>query len=218
LKALTQKKKKEGVTPRSQALSPRGDLSPRTPDESKTESSHFFSSPSSPEAKGTAEQETPNIEINVAVPSIPHVKEVYHVGLIDFLSRYYLAKKTAHFFKSALWEDQMLSTVPPEFYANRFKEYLPTIFPELTKSGHSTSDNTNLQTITLTLPTSSSYNGNFQTITSNSTQGGLKPSSSKKAVPRALTEDTIGVSGGGVGGNGDGTSDLAMVPSSFPLS
>jgi len=160
-----------------------GDISPRPTDEPKSDSqpSHFFSS--SPDgSKGTAENETTNAEINAAIPSIPYVKEVYQVGLIDFLSRYYLAKKTAHLFKSVLWEDQMLSTVPPEFYANRFKEYLPTIFPDFTKGLPP------LDGPPLSLPTTPRGN---DVLGKPSGRNGLNTSgtSGKKGIPRSLTDN-----------------------------
>jgi len=160
-------KKKDGITPRASTHTtplPR-DISPRPTDEAKTEPqpTHFFATSPPEVSKGTTENESTSggVEINSPIPSIPGVKEVYHVGLIDFLSRYYLAKKTAHLFKSVLWEDQMLSTVPPDFYANRFKEYLPTIFPT---TGFSTAS---------------------------TPRGGEKPSGtsgSRKGIPKSLTD------------------------------
>lgn len=55
-------------------------------------------------------------------------EELFFVGIIDFLSRYQTMKKqTAHFFKSFLWKDETLSTVPSDYYAMRFQDYVPTI-------------------------------------------------------------------------------------------
>jgi hypothetical protein len=55
-------------------------------------------------------------------------KEIFFIGIIDFLSRYgTLAKKGAHFFKRFLWTNAELSTVNAKYYADRFDNYLPTI-------------------------------------------------------------------------------------------
>lgn len=59
--------------------------------------------------------------------------EVYFIGIIDFLSRYFLKKKTANFFKNFLWNDETLSTVPPKYYCDRWKNYLPTVLVEDTR-------------------------------------------------------------------------------------
>lgn len=63
--------------------------------------------------------------------------EIYFFGIIDFLSRYYIKKKTANFFKKFLWEEQTLSTVPPATYCERFCNYVPSIIA-------SAADNLNL--------------------------------------------------------------------------
>lgn len=41
--------------------------------------------------------------------------EIYFVALIDFLSRYFVKKKIANFFKTKLWDEDTLSTVPPVY-------------------------------------------------------------------------------------------------------
>jgi len=53
--------------------------------------------------------------------------EILFLGIIDNLTSYTLAKQTANLFKRSLWEQEMLSTVPPSFYGDRFYKYLTTI-------------------------------------------------------------------------------------------
>jgi hypothetical protein len=68
-------------------------------------------------------------EVGVGFPSTAVVrqKEVYFFGIIDFLSRYLTKKKCAHFWKTFLWPENTLSTVPEDFYCKRFTNYLPSI-------------------------------------------------------------------------------------------
>mmetsp|Transcript_31455 Transcript_31455/g.49148 ORF Transcript_31455/g.49148 Transcript_31455/m.49148 type:complete len:256 (+) Transcript_31455:780-1547(+) len=53
--------------------------------------------------------------------------ETFLLGIIDFLSSYEMRKKSAHFFKSFLWEGETLSTVPSEYYAKRMHSFLAQI-------------------------------------------------------------------------------------------
>jgi len=46
--------------------------------------------------------------------------ELYFIGIIDCLTPYNFLKKTAHFFKRFCWKSSQLSTVSPDFYAERF--------------------------------------------------------------------------------------------------
>eukprot|EP00123_Amoebidium_parasiticum_P017891 comp24018_c2_seq3/m.42935 comp24018_c2_seq3/g.42935 ORF comp24018_c2_seq3/g.42935 comp24018_c2_seq3/m.42935 type:complete len:369 (-) comp24018_c2_seq3:235-1341(-) len=62
--------------------------------------------------------------------SHPTRNEVYHIGFIDCLTSYGLKKKVAHFFKSALWTPQSLSTIDAASYAGRIKKYLLSIFDD----------------------------------------------------------------------------------------
>jgi len=55
------------------------------------------------------------------------IPEVYFVAIIDILSRYGVRKKLAHLLKSALWTDAALSTVPADYYAERYFDYVKTI-------------------------------------------------------------------------------------------
>ena len=91
--------------------------------------------------------------IGVGIPTAEDAdeKEVYFVGIIDFLSRsvpapllwflsppdcrpgmihrrYHWKKKIANAFKSIKWSQDQLSTVNPEFYFKRFTNYLPSVF------------------------------------------------------------------------------------------
>eukprot|EP00123_Amoebidium_parasiticum_P013297 comp21883_c0_seq1/m.31324 comp21883_c0_seq1/g.31324 ORF comp21883_c0_seq1/g.31324 comp21883_c0_seq1/m.31324 type:complete len:627 (-) comp21883_c0_seq1:472-2352(-) len=63
-------------------------------------------------------------------PSRADKKELYHVGFIDCLTSYGLKKKTAHMFKTALWNPDTLSTIDATSYAERIKKYLFEIFED----------------------------------------------------------------------------------------
>eukprot|EP01090_Pellita_catalonica_P000561 TRINITY_DN10382_c0_g1_i3.p2 TRINITY_DN10382_c0_g1~~TRINITY_DN10382_c0_g1_i3.p2 ORF type:complete len:104 (-),score=25.76 TRINITY_DN10382_c0_g1_i3:45-356(-) len=54
-------------------------------------------------------------------------KEIYYIAVIDILSRYGVRKKVAHLLKARLWEDAALSTVPADYYAERYFEFVDTI-------------------------------------------------------------------------------------------
>ncbi len=78
----------------------------------------------------TTEADFMTVGSTPVVPAPEGLPELYSVGIIDFLSRYQTwKKKTAHFFKSFLWNDEELSTVNSAFYAKRFDAYLDVIFP-----------------------------------------------------------------------------------------
>lgn len=62
------------------------------------------------------------------IPSDGYLRnETYFIGVIDFLSRYERKKKIANCCKSFLWEQSMLSTVPPIFYRDRWVGYLDKV-------------------------------------------------------------------------------------------
>jgi len=49
--------------------------------------------------------------------------ETYFLGVIDCLTDFHIWKLAAHTFKRILWEKEMLSTVPPDYYADRFFQF-----------------------------------------------------------------------------------------------
>jgi len=53
-----------------------------------------------------------------------NAEEILFIGIIDNLTNYTLNKKMANFFKNAFWNDEMLSTVPSNFYAERFSDFM----------------------------------------------------------------------------------------------
>jgi hypothetical protein len=55
--------------------------------------------------------------------------ETYFISVIDFLARYTMAKKGANFFKTFLWTPETLSTVPPDYYAQRWLTAVDNYFP-----------------------------------------------------------------------------------------
>lgn len=54
--------------------------------------------------------------------------ETYYIGIIDMLTVYNMKKKTANFFKTFLWTEATLSTIPPEDYEERIEKYAKRIF------------------------------------------------------------------------------------------
>ncbi|CAC9548743.1 phosphatidylinositol-4-phosphate 5-kinase-like protein [Leishmania infantum JPCM5] len=58
-------------------------------------------------------------------------QEVYYIGVIDVLTTYTLKKKGANFFKSLLWKQKTLSTIPPDRYAHRITSFTELIFPDV---------------------------------------------------------------------------------------
>jgi len=59
--------------------------------------------------------------------------EVFSFGIIDTLTIYNTKKRTASCFKSLVWKKQLLSTVPPDFYALRMKKFIRSKIEEQTK-------------------------------------------------------------------------------------
>lgn len=57
-------------------------------------------------------------------------KEVFFIGIIDFLSRYGAKKIAAHFIKSFVWSFDQLSTIDAQSYSQRYISYFPTIFED----------------------------------------------------------------------------------------
>jgi len=69
------------------------------------------------------------------IPSSASV-EHYYIGIIDMLTSYTFLKKSANFWKNCLWNDETLSTVPPDFYRSRFVEFMEkciVVGPDATK-------------------------------------------------------------------------------------
>jgi 1-phosphatidylinositol-4-phosphate 5-kinase len=54
-------------------------------------------------------------------------RELYYIGIIDILQSYNAEKHVAHFFKSMKYNHKKISTVEPEFYAQRFKKFVNTV-------------------------------------------------------------------------------------------
>ena len=52
--------------------------------------------------------------------------EVYHIGIIDYLQKWDLSKKSEAFFKSKILgkDKNLISAVPPEKYEKRFREFM----------------------------------------------------------------------------------------------
>ncbi|KAK7197227.1 phosphatidylinositol-4-phosphate 5-kinase-like protein [Novymonas esmeraldas] len=63
-------------------------------------------------------------------------QEIYYIGIIDMLTTYTIKKKSANFFKSFLWEQDTLSTVPPSRYAQRITSFTKLIFPSVHGESH----------------------------------------------------------------------------------
>jgi len=63
-----------------------------------------------------------------SAPGEPDMNELYFVSIIDYLSRYTLKKKAAHFVKRFLWPSNQLSTIPSSQYAQRFTDFMSTVF------------------------------------------------------------------------------------------
>ncbi|OMJ67959.1 hypothetical protein SteCoe_34100 [Stentor coeruleus] len=53
--------------------------------------------------------------------------ELYFMGIIDILTYYGAKKKLEHFFKNTIHKKQAVSCAPPDFYAERFLEYMERI-------------------------------------------------------------------------------------------
>eukprot|EP00760_Papus_ankaliazontas_P018549 PhM_4_TR17537/c0_g1_i1/m.15117/K00889/PIP5K; 1-phosphatidylinositol-4-phosphate 5-kinase len=55
--------------------------------------------------------------------------ELFFIGIIDALTFYNGKKKTANFFKTFLWKEESLSTIPPDVYCDRIEDFTKIIFP-----------------------------------------------------------------------------------------
>jgi len=55
-----------------------------------------------------------------SIDPLTGAEEILFIGIIDNLTNYNFSKKLANLFKSALWANDELSTVPSKFYADRF--------------------------------------------------------------------------------------------------
>jgi len=64
----------------------------------------------------------------------PNRKEIYYLGIIDYLQNYDKKKKIAHFAKSFKHVETDLSTVNPSLYASRFQKFLKKILVYSSKS------------------------------------------------------------------------------------
>jgi hypothetical protein len=92
--------------------------------------------PSSPDAKASGD--FPDVAARAAnlsefvrgVHSL-YDQEIYYIGIIDVLTAYSAKKKAANFFKSFLWEQDTLSTIPPKQYGRRITSFTKLIFPEV---------------------------------------------------------------------------------------
>lgn len=62
------------------------------------------------------------------VGGCPHGTKIFIIGLIDCLTEFTLAKKTANAFKRIRWRQETLSTIEPGMYAARLKNYCSKIF------------------------------------------------------------------------------------------
>lgn len=85
-----------------------------------------------------------NSVIGVGVPSAhTDIEEIYFIGIVDFLARYYIKKKSANLMKRQIWSENMLSTIPPDKYCKRFCDYIPTVIaqPEIKNNRYSVSEN-----------------------------------------------------------------------------
>lgn len=61
-------------------------------------------------------------------------QEIYYIGIIDMLTKYGTAKKAANFFKSFLWHNDTLSTIPPKEYESRIARFTRIVFPVVSQS------------------------------------------------------------------------------------
>ena len=53
--------------------------------------------------------------------------ELYFLGIIDILTHYGTKKKLEHFFKNTIHKKAAVSCAPPEYYAQRFLNYMETV-------------------------------------------------------------------------------------------
>jgi len=125
---------------------------------------------------------------NIQIPSAKVHHSSFNVGIVDFLSRYGIAKATAHFFKSMIWKDETLSTVPAPYYAKRFTDYLPTIFCECDSTCTTLSSSSSLCSLSVS-STSSSTNYNLPSPPSSPSPISLS-TSRKSSTPIPLNSST----------------------------
>ena len=58
----------------------------------------------------------------------PNHQRIYYLGIIDILTKYGCGKHIEYFFKQFIYCSQDMSCVPPEYYKQRFFQYLNEIF------------------------------------------------------------------------------------------
>jgi 1-phosphatidylinositol-4-phosphate 5-kinase len=63
------------------------------------------------------------------IPSLDYT-ELFFIGVIDALTFYNGKKKSANFFKTFLWAEETLSTVPAKSYGKRISDFAKIIFPD----------------------------------------------------------------------------------------
>ena len=68
-------------------------------------------------------------------------KKIYYLGIIDILTEYNIAKQFEHSFKRIRYCSNDMSCVPPEYYKQRFFNYMNTIFTK--EENKSTEENIN---------------------------------------------------------------------------
>jgi 1-phosphatidylinositol-4-phosphate 5-kinase len=85
------------------------------------------------------------VQLGVNMPAEAHHKDevdsedelfdVYEVvlfmGIIDILQEYNVRKKLEHKYKSLRYDPLKISVVEPKLYAQRFTDFLRTVFPDL---------------------------------------------------------------------------------------
>lgn len=55
-------------------------------------------------------------------------QHVYFVGIIDIFTEYNTKKQMEHFYKSLTQNAETISCVPPRQYADRFYNFMATVF------------------------------------------------------------------------------------------
>lgn len=77
--------------------------------------------------RGSSQQHTCRSRYHHGIHSI-FEEETYYIGIIDMLTYYSGKKKSANFFKTCLWEERTLSTIPPVPYCERIKQFTYLVF------------------------------------------------------------------------------------------
>ena len=112
--------------------------SPRNIDAIPSPTNDSPASPSAPESHGV------NIAHHTSVfhEGINGIDghETYYIGIIDMLTEYTWKKRSANFFKSFLWRDVTLSTIPPQDYCARIEKFASRIFPTIITVDEETAD------------------------------------------------------------------------------